>query len=124
MSEKNKNETPPVVAGDVLEKVVVAAEIVSNNEAIAPVVNQVSFEAETEDLLKKENVALEQVAPEVAQNANELTFELEGQLYTFTEDCPEKLQIDGRVYHLKDLVNNEDILTSLVVGESGFIKKA
>ncbi|AEW85906.1 hypothetical protein FCOL_05405 [Flavobacterium columnare ATCC 49512] len=54
---------------------------------------------------------------------NPISFEIEGETYSFTDDCPEKLQIDGKVYALSDLLKQEDILMSLVVSENCFIKK-
>jgi hypothetical protein len=48
---------------------------------------------------------------------------LNGVVYGLSGRCPEKLQIDGKVYSKKELLTNEEVLTTLVVGGSPFIKK-
>lgn len=50
-------------------------------------------------------------------------FEYNGKNYKLS-DRVEKLQIDGRVYLRKDILTNKEIMTSLIVGNSPFIKKA
>lgn len=79
-------------------------------------------EQESQTLELKVNDA-EILKKETPVEINDLTFELDGEKYTFTSDCPEKLQIDNKVYLVKNLVTNQEILNSLVVGESAFVKK-
>jgi hypothetical protein len=128
MSDKDKKATSPE-AGDVANKEIVVPTIsideatidVAVKEALAPTVNVAEV---TGDVQKKEVPAQDVFVREAVLDESNPTFELECELYTFTEDCPAKLQIDGKVYELKDLVTNQDVLTQLVVGESGFVKKA
>ena len=75
------------------------------------------------DILEKKVNDPEVLKFETPVNETDLSFELDGEKYTFTDDCPTKLQIENKLYSVKDLVTNEEILNSLVVGESAFVKK-
>ena len=57
-------------------------------------------------------------------NNNEQAFSIDDVAYTFSERFPKsgKLQVDGKVYTKKELLNHEDVLEQLVVGNSVFIK--
>lgn len=46
-----------------------------------------------------------------------------GVKYAFTDRAPKQLQIDGRIYTREELLNNEEVMVSLIVGQSGFVKK-
>ena len=50
-------------------------------------------------------------------------FEVNGKKYKLSDHCPDRLQFDGTVYTREELLTNEDILRSLVIGESPFVKK-
>jgi hypothetical protein len=50
-------------------------------------------------------------------------FDFKGNRYQFSECCPNRLQIDGQVYTREELLINEDILVSLIVGENPFVEK-
>lgn len=52
-----------------------------------------------------------------------LTFKIKNESYTFSDRCPKKLQVNNKVYTKEELLNHEDELTFLVVGNSVFIKK-
>ena len=50
-------------------------------------------------------------------------FNHNGNKYGFNKYTPAKLSIDGKLYTQEELLNNKDIMTSLVVGGSAFIKR-
>lgn len=50
-------------------------------------------------------------------------FNYNGKNYKLS-DRVEKLQIDGRVYLREEILTNNEIMTSLIVGNSPFVKKA
>jgi hypothetical protein len=50
-------------------------------------------------------------------------FEVNGKKYKLSDRCPGKVQFDGTVYTREELLTNEDVLRSLVIGESPFVKK-
>ena len=112
MSKDNKNTS--AVAADVLPK----------EEVATPVTENVSEEVETatketpEEAKKNEPVT---DAPDAV--AEVVSFDLDGETFCFTEDCPAALRVENKVYTLAELCNHKDILTALVVGESGFVKK-
>lgn len=54
---------------------------------------------------------------------NENGFVLNALTYGLSDRCPEKLQVDGRVYSKQELSTNEKILTLLISGRSPFVKK-
>ena len=41
--------------------------------------------------------------------------------YTFSNRCPERLQIDGKVYTKKEILEDEDLIEFLVIGNSPFV---
>lgn len=43
--------------------------------------------------------------------------------YTLSKRCPERLQFNGVVYTKEELLTNEEVFTSLVVGGSPFVQK-
>ncbi len=50
-------------------------------------------------------------------------FEVKGKKYKLSDRCPGKVQFDGTVYTREELLTNEEVLQSLVIGESPFVKK-
>lgn len=50
-------------------------------------------------------------------------FEVKGRKYKLSDRCPDKVQFDGTVYTRAELLTNEEVLQSLVIGESPFVKK-
>lgn len=93
----------------------------------------------TEGATSKEVIEKEVAAAEVVETAKEETadvvetekeetpvngeFEVNGRKYTFSDRCPAKLQFNDTVYTREELLTNEDVLESLVIGESPFVKK-
>jgi hypothetical protein len=43
--------------------------------------------------------------------------------YVLSKRCPERLQYNGVVYSKNELLTNQEVFTSLVVGGSPFVKK-
>ena len=50
--------------------------------------------------------------------------EYNGRNYEFSKRCPKTLQVDGKVYTKAELINHEDILEQLIVGNSPFVTQA
>lgn len=50
-------------------------------------------------------------------------FELKGNRYSFTEAAPKKLQVDGIVSYLDELINDECAMINLILGNSVFVQK-
>jgi hypothetical protein len=66
---------------------------------------------------------------EVVENAKAKTtpsngvFEVNGKKYKLSDRCPGKVQFNGTVYTREDLLTNAEVLESLVIGQSPFVKK-
>ncbi len=56
--------------------------------------------------------------------ADTKVFEYNGRNYEFSKRCPKTLQVDGKVYTKAELINHEDILEQLIVGNSPFVTQA
>ena len=52
---------------------------------------------------------------------NIAVFEYGDKQYKFSDRCPKKLQIDGQVYTQDEILNDEDLIEFLVVGNSPFV---
>lgn len=50
-------------------------------------------------------------------------FDYNGRRYGFTDRAPKKLSFDGQLLTQEELLNDEDAMTSLIVGESAFVKR-
>lgn len=77
--------------------------------------------------LEEETVAAIEVTEEVVETPEvdeaPSSFVVNGKNYTFSSRCPKRLKFDGIVYSQEELLNNEEILASLVIGQSPFVKK-
>lgn len=71
--------------------------------------------------LKTQSTALVSDHPEHIEARSD--FEYNGRRYGFTDRAPKKLSFDGQLYTQQELLNDEDAMTSLIVGESAFIKR-
>lgn len=50
-------------------------------------------------------------------------FSHNGNKYGFNKHTPAKLSIDGKLFTQDELLNNKELMTSLIVGGSAFIKR-
>ena len=50
-------------------------------------------------------------------------FEYNGRRYGFTDRAPKRLSFDGQLFTQEELLNDEDSMISLIVGESAFVKR-
>jgi len=51
------------------------------------------------------------------------TFDYNGRTYGFVKDTPARLFHDDKAYTLEELLNDPEAMTTLIVGENGFIKQ-
>jgi hypothetical protein len=104
-----KGNNAPAKAGATSEEV-------KEKEVVAEVVETATEETATETAEVVET-AKEEPAPVNGE------FEVKGKKYKLSDRCPGKVQFDGTVYTRKELLTNEEVLQSLVIGESPFVKK-
>jgi CRISPR/Cas system-associated exonuclease Cas4 (RecB family) len=120
----NAPSTEGATSKEVKEKEVVAEVVETTTEETVEVI-----ETTTEETAEVVETATEETA-EVVKNAKaEKTpvngeFEVDGRKYKLSDRCPGKLQFGGKVYTREELLTNEEILQSLVIGGSPFVKKA
>ena len=76
--------------------------------------------AELNEEQKAAQLAAEAKAKEEATE-NIAVFEYGDKQYKFSDRCPKKLQIDGQVYTQDEILNDEDLIEFLVVGNSPFV---
>jgi len=86
---------------------------VKDKEVVAEVV-----ETATEETAEVVKTAKEEKATPVNGE-----FEVNGRKYKLSDRCPGKLQFGGKVYAREELLTNEEIQQSLVIGGSPFVKK-
>ena len=70
-----------------------------------------------------EETATEETATEEKPTPVNGEFEVNGRKYKLSDRCPGKLQFGGKVYIREELLTNEEIQQSLVIGGSPFVKK-
>jgi flagellar motor switch/type III secretory pathway protein FliN len=107
-----------------------AKEEAEKAEAEAKAQAEVEAKEEAEKAEAEANAQAEAKAKEDAEKTANLkpapvngVFEVNGKKYKLSDRCPGKVQFDGTVYTREELLTNEDILRSLVIGESPFVKK-
>lgn len=101
-----KGNNAPAMAGATSEEV-------KDKEVVAEVV-----ETTTEETAEVVEKATEEKATPVNGE-----FEVDGRKYKLSDRCPGKLQFGGKVYTREELLTNEEIQQSLVIGGSPFVKK-
>lgn len=57
------------------------------------------------------------------ESAVKPSFEYLGKKYAFTAKAPKKLCVDGVTRTQEELINDTEAMTSLIVGENGFVKQ-
>ena len=87
--------------------------------------NAPSTEGATSKEVKEKEVVAEVVETAKEEKATPVNgeFEVDGRKYKLSNRCPGKLQFGGKVYTRKELLTNEEIQQSLVIGGSPFVKK-
>jgi hypothetical protein len=90
---------------------------VKEKEVVAEVV-----ETATEETAEVVETATEETATEEVTPVNGV-FEVNGKKYKLSDRCPGKVQFNGTVYTREDLLTNAEVLESLVIGQSPFVKK-
>lgn len=87
--------------------------------------NAPSSEGATSKEVKEKEVVAEVVEATTEEKETPVNgeFEVNGRKYKLSDRCPGKLQFGGKVYTRKELLTNEEIQQSLVIGESPFVKK-
>jgi hypothetical protein len=71
--------------------------------------------------VKDQNAATPNEDLEVKEEVKSV--EVNGKKYTLSDRCKTKLQVDGVVYTKEELLNNEEVMETLVVANSPFIKR-
>jgi hypothetical protein len=117
-----KDKNAPATAGATSEEVkeVVAEVVETATEEIAT--EETATEETATEETATEETATEETATEEATPVNGV-FEVNGKKYKLSDRCPGKVQFNGTVYTREELLTNEDVLRSLVIGESPFVKK-
>jgi archaellum component FlaD/FlaE len=129
----NAPSTEGATSKEVKEKEVVAEVVETATEETAEVVETATEETATEETAEVVETATEETA-EVVETTTEETateevtpvngvFEVNGKKYKLSDRCPGKVQFNGTVYTREDLLTNAEVLESLVIGQSPFVKK-
>jgi len=91
--------------------------------------NAPSTEGATSKEVKEKEVVAEVVETATEETATEEVtpvngvFEVNGKKYKLSDRCPGKVQFNGTVYTRENLLTNAEVLESLVIGQSPFVKK-
>jgi hypothetical protein len=113
---KDKKITP-VVEGTAR----VNPEVPSVDKAVA---DQAAADQAAADQAAAEKAAADQAAADKsAVDKAENIFEYNGKKYSFSNRMPEKLKVYGRLYTKEELIINDDAMTSLIIGNSPFVKR-
>lgn len=143
MSKNESKASSPVNSGEDLKKenknsAPVEPENVSNLESEIELLKKNLLEAENllnekeqelnnlkEELETLTSLKNTSVKEEVAKKTSyeHLTFTFQKRKYSFHPKTPAKISIAGSVYTLEELIKNKELMTSLIVGNSPFIKK-
>ena len=93
--------------------------------ATGPSSDKLEAKAEAEAQAKAEakaEIEAEAKAEAEAKSEGKLpVFKVGDKNYTFSNRCPERLQIDGKVYTKKEILEDEDLIEFLVIGNSPFV---
>ena len=81
-------------------------------------------EREKEVALREEKVSVKEAEVlEVAKPAKAVELTFEGEKYVFDKHAPQSIRVDDVVYTQKEIAKNEEVLLSLIGGNSSLIKK-
>ena len=130
-----KNNIAPAKAGATpeeleAEKLAAEAQAKAEAEAQAKAEAEAQDKAEAEAQAKAEAEAKAKAEAEAQAKVEEKEtpvngeFEVNGRKYKLSDRCPARLKFDGTIYSRNELLTNEEILQSLVIGGSPFVKKA
>ena len=79
---------------------------------------------EKEVALREEKVSVKEAEVlEVAKPAKAVELTFEGEKYVFDKHAPQSIRVDDVVYTQKEIAKNEEVLLSLIGGNSSLIKK-
>ena len=121
---KKKQPTTPVAnaTGVKPETIKAAADIVVNDaENVSNTVSSENTEKEgTEEGIENDT---ENGATTTTEKVVNETFAFNGKNYTLAPFV-KKLQVAGRVHTREEILNNKEIMSSLIIGNSPFIKKS
>lgn len=79
--------------------------------------------AEVVETATEETAEVVEIATEEKSTPVNGEFEVNGRKYKLSDRCPARLKFDGTIYSREELLTNEEIQKSLVIGESPFVKK-
>ena len=97
---------------------------VKEKEVVAEVVETATEEtAEVVETATEETAEVVETATEEKPTPVNGEFEVDGRKYKLSARCPGKLQFGGKVYTREELLTNEEIQQSLVIGGNPFVKK-
>ncbi len=122
--DKNAPSTEGATSKEVKEKEVVAEVVETTTEETTEVVETATEEtAEVVETAKAEKTAEVVETAKAEKTPVNGEFEVDGRKYKLSDRCPGKLQFGGKVYTREELLTNEEIQQSLVIGGSPFVKK-
>lgn len=102
-----KNEKAPAKAGATPEEVI-------ENAVVETATEETSVE----------ETAVEETATEVVETLVNGEFEVNGKIWKLSDRCPSRVKFNGTIYSRNELLTNEELQQSLVIGKSPFVKKA
>ena len=97
------------------------AEIEAEAKAEAEAQAKEEAEAQAKAEAKAEIEAQAKAEAEAKSEGKLPVFKVGDKNYTFSNRCPERLQIDGKVYTKKEILEDEDLIEFLVIGNSPFV---
>lgn len=95
----------------------------STEGATSKEVKEKEVVAEVVETATEETTEVVETATEEKQTPAYGEFEVNGRKYKLSDRCPARLKFEGTIYSREELLTNEEVQKSLVIGESPFVKK-